>query len=111
MTEELDLARLAELQPLLGAELPEIVAGLVRELGVAIGELERAVSAGDLDAAARAAHASRNSALMLDAEPLLDVLLELESCARAGRGQAAQAKLLGLRESWRRLLTQLPQLP
>jgi len=110
VTGELDLTRLAQLQPLLGSQLPEIVTGLVRELGVAIGELERAVTAGDLDAAARAAHAARNSALMLDARPLLDALRELENAARAGRSDPVAIGLVGLRAEWRQLLAGLEQL-
>jgi len=111
VTGELDLTRLAKLQPLLGSRLPEIVTGLVRELGVAIDELGRAVTAGDLDAAARAAHAARNSALMLDARPLLNALRELENAARAGRSDTVTTSLVGLREGWRKLLAGLEQLP
>ncbi len=111
MTGELDLTRLAGLQPLLGSQLPEIVAGLVRDLGAAIDELERAVTVGDLDAAARAAHDARNSALMLDARLLLDALRELENAARAGRPDAVATGLVRLRAGWRKLLAGLEQLP
>jgi Hpt domain len=78
----LDLSQLRELQDLLGADVPEIVATLVRELGAAIERIDAAVAAGDLEAAGLAAHSARNSALMIDARPVLDALGEMELCAR-----------------------------
>ena len=60
--------------------------------------IEAGVAAGDL-ATALAAHAARNSALMLDAQPMLDALSETEAAARApdaaGRSRAAT-----LRPAW-----------
>ncbi len=83
VTPELDLKRLAELQELLGTELPDIVATLVEELTTAFEAIDAGLAGDDLGATAMAAHAARNSALMIDAQPLLAHLAELESAARA----------------------------
>jgi hypothetical protein len=97
---ELDLHRLAELQELLGTELPEIVATLVGELTRAISGIEAGLEAGDLGAVALAAHAARNSALMIDAQPVLGYLEELETSAREGEAAAASGANERLRASW-----------
>jgi HPt (histidine-containing phosphotransfer) domain-containing protein len=97
---ELDLRRLTELQELLGSELPEIVATLIDELTRAVAEVEAGIAAGDLAAAALAAHAARNSALMLDAKPMLDSLREIESGARAEDLDVARAGLARVRSAW-----------
>jgi len=97
---ELDLRRLTELQQLLGSELPVIVATLVDELTRAVAEIEAGIAAADLEAAALAAHAARNSALMLDAKPMLDSLREIESGARAENLAVARAGLELLRSAW-----------
>jgi HPt (histidine-containing phosphotransfer) domain-containing protein len=108
--DELDLTRLAELQGLLGIDLPEIVATLVRELETSIGELERAIGAGDLAAAALAAHAARNSALMIDAQPVLNALRDLETAARDDRPEAARAAGQALSQRWPQLRARLQRL-
>jgi hypothetical protein len=104
---ELDLARLAELPGVLGRELPEIVAILLRELTAAFADLAAAIETGDLIAAGRAAHAARNSALMIDAQPLLAGLADLESHARAGDMPGARIVHDGLRRRWPTLRGQL----
>jgi HPt (histidine-containing phosphotransfer) domain-containing protein len=103
MADELDLSRLAELRELLDSELPQIVETLVEELTRALQSITVALADGDLAAAALAAHAARNSALMIDARPLLDCLDGLESSAR--RDDAG-----GAREAQRRLETTWPPL-
>jgi hypothetical protein len=100
MDAELDLKRLADLQKLLGTELPEIVATLVGELNAAISAADAGLSSGNLDAVALAAHAARNSALMIDARPMLDCLAELETSSRHGQTAAAAAANQRLRASW-----------
>lgn len=106
---ELDLRRLVDLQKLLGQDLNEIVATLVWELDSALDATERALDAGDLAAAALAAHAARNSALMIDARSLLARLDELESGARHDdRGKAAAA-CRQLRTQWSLLRVRLKQ--
>jgi hypothetical protein len=97
---ELDLRRLAELQERLGAELPEIVATLVEEITRAVSEIEAGIASGDLAGAALAAHAARNSALMLDARPMLDSLSEIESGARSHDVGLARSGLDGVRAAW-----------
>lgn len=103
MDAELDLARLTELQELLGRHLSDIVATLVSELSAALGGVDRALEQGDLAEAALAAHAARNSALMIDARGMLDRLAELETGARCNDAQAA-------REAYRRLRAMWPEL-
>jgi hypothetical protein len=97
---ELDLTRLAELEETLGVELPQIVATLVEELDTAVADAQSSVGTGDLTAAALAAHAGRNSALMIGARPVLDALEALET--RAGRGdvKGAGEALASLRSRW-----------
>jgi len=97
---ELDLTRLTELQELLGSELSEIVATLVDEITRAVDEIEAGIADGDLRAAALAAHAARNSALMLDAKPTLDALRAIETGARDEDLVIAQEGLERLRSAW-----------
>ena len=89
MADELDLSRLAELGRLLDSGVPEIVATLLEELRRSLSAAEAALADGDLASAALAAHAARNSALMIGAQPLLDVLQALESSARADDREGA----------------------
>jgi hypothetical protein len=107
VSEELDLDRLAELPAALGRELSEIVAILLRELSDAFADLEAAIQIGDLGAAGRAAHSARNSALMIDAQPLLAGLADLEAHVRAGDMTGARIVHGGLRERWPRLRARL----
>jgi predicted lipoprotein with Yx(FWY)xxD motif len=97
---ELDLRRLAELQQSLDQTLPEIVATLVQELDRALAAIGPALAAGDLAAAALAAHAARNSALMIDARPLLAELDALESSARQDDAEGAQHAHERLTRNW-----------
>jgi hypothetical protein len=104
---ELDLTRLTELQRVLGAELPDIIDRLVGEIDAATASIEAGVSDGDLGSAAHAAHAARNSVLMLDAQPVLRALSQIESGARTGDERAARSGLEDLQAAWpglRRLL-------
>jgi hypothetical protein len=107
MADELDLSRLAELQELLDSELPQIVETLVEELTRALDAIGPALDGGDLAAAALAAHAARNSALMIGARPLLDRLDALESSARGDDANGAREAQRRLQETWPRLCAQL----
>ncbi|MGH2869009.1 MAG: hypothetical protein ACRDNK_15805 [Solirubrobacteraceae bacterium] len=107
MQPELDLGRLAELEGLLGRGVPEIVGTLVTELTSAMAGIEAGVAAGDLDAAAVATHAARNSALMLNAKPMLDALREIEAAARVPNVARARAGLNDLRPVWEALRARL----
>jgi hypothetical protein len=104
---ELDLGRLAELEELLGRGVREIVDTLVTELTRAMAGIEAGVAAGDLAAAALAAHEARNSALMLNAEPMLAALREIEAAARAPDVIRAQTGLDDLRPVWDALRARL----
>jgi HPt (histidine-containing phosphotransfer) domain-containing protein len=107
MAVELDLSRLVALRQLLGSELPEIVETLVEELRRALSAIATALDDGDLATAALAAHAARNSALMIDARPLLDALDALESSARRNHVNGARQAHRRLDEAWPPLRSQL----
>jgi hypothetical protein len=110
MDVELDLRRLAELQELLGTELAEIVATLIGELTRAMSGIDAGLDAGDLDAVALAAHAARNSALMIDARPMLDHLEALETSAREGEPEAATKANDRVRAGWPTLRERLDRI-
>ena len=107
MSSELDLSRLAELQELLGADLSAIVATLLTELDTAIADIETGLAAGDLRQVAQGAHSARNSALMIDARPLLDALAHLEAGARAGELAATRTAHGELEMAWAPLRARL----
>src|ERR1700730_14357956 len=107
MKVQLDLKRLAEVQDLMGAELPEIVGSLAESMRANVERLEESMAAEDLDGAARAAHACRNDALMVGAQELLEALTELETAARAGELRAASEALERTRSVWPATLEQL----
>jgi hypothetical protein len=107
MADELDLSRLAELQQLLNSGLPQIVDTLLEELDRAVAAIGGALDDGDLAAAGLAAHAARNSALMIDARPLLAALDALESGARRDDAQAARQAHRLVGETWPPLRAQL----
>lgn len=111
MPAEFDAARLAELQDLLGTDLDAIVATLVRELSQAIDAVADGLAARDLDAVSRAAHAARNSALMIDAGPLLERLAALESAARRADMAAALEAQAQLAAAWPGLRRRLERAP
>jgi HPt (histidine-containing phosphotransfer) domain-containing protein len=104
---ELDVSRLSELEELLGTERATIVRTLVTELTAAVGRIDAGLQSGDLTEVAAAAHAARNSALMIDAQPLLHVLRQLETCARHDEPEGAIAAQARLRGVWSRLRIRL----
>jgi HPt (histidine-containing phosphotransfer) domain-containing protein len=97
---ELELRRLAQIQEVLGADLPEIVGGMVDSMSTAIAQVEDAMAGDELDRAAKAAHACRNDALMIGARRLLVALTELENAARGGQERLAREQLAEVREAW-----------
>jgi hypothetical protein len=107
VSDELDLSRLAELQQLLDSGLPQIIGTLLNELDRALGAIGEALDDGDLAAAALAAHAARNSALMISARPLLAALEALEEGARRDDAQAARQAQCRVGEAWPPLRSQL----
>jgi hypothetical protein len=107
MADELDLSRLSGLQELLDSGLPEIVDTLLQELDRSVGAIDSALDEGDLGAAALAAHAARNSALMIDARPLLTALEAMESGARRDDAQATRQAHSRIKEAWPPLRSQL----
>jgi HPt (histidine-containing phosphotransfer) domain-containing protein len=104
---ELDVSRLSELQELLGTGVPAIVHTLLTELTTAVTRIDEGLEAGDLGEVAAAAHAGRNSALMIDAQPVLSALRQLETCARNDEAAGAMAARESLQEAWPRLRRQL----
>jgi HPt (histidine-containing phosphotransfer) domain-containing protein len=106
-TPELDVSRLSELHELLGTEVPAIVRTLVTELTTAVARIDEGLQSGDLSGVAAAAHAARNSALMVDAQPVLLVLKQVETCARKNERDGAVAAGASLRMAWPRLRRQL----
>jgi HPt (histidine-containing phosphotransfer) domain-containing protein len=104
---ELDVGRLTELEELLGTDREAIVGTLVTELTTEVAQIDEGLQSGDLAQVAAAAHAARNSALMIDAQPVLRVLKELETCARAGKPDEAAVARARLRRAWPRLRRQL----
>lgn len=104
---ELELERLAQIQEIMGARLPEILGGIVRTLTAAIEQLEDAMGSGELERAAKTAHAARNDALMIGAKQLLMSLTEVEASAREGRAEDASHALADVRDAWPRTRDEL----
>jgi HPt (histidine-containing phosphotransfer) domain-containing protein len=102
MAAEFDLERLAQIRDVMGSSLPELVGGMLETMSDAIEQSERAVRVGDLDRAAKAAHACRNDALMLGARELLRDLQDLEQTARAGELVLAQDAMARVHDAWPR---------
>jgi hypothetical protein len=105
--DELDLRRLLELQRVLGTDLAEIVGNLVTDIERAVDEIDTGMVSGDSRIVAHGAHAARNSALMLDAQPMLDALGEIEVSARAGDLAGAAGGLERLNSTWPAVRTRL----
>jgi HPt (histidine-containing phosphotransfer) domain-containing protein len=97
---DLDLERLAQIQDVMGIELPELIDGMLASMDAAIEDAERAAAAGELDRSAKAAHSCRNDALMLGAKQLLAALSELEQAARDGDHVQTGTALRALRDVW-----------
>jgi hypothetical protein len=94
------VARLRQLQEHLGAGLAEIVATLIAQLDTATAGIEAGLASNEMDAVAVAAHAARNSALLLDARPLLDALRTVEIGARDHEPEVARSGLTQLQAAW-----------
>jgi hypothetical protein len=98
---ELELERLAQIQEIMGARLPEILGGIVRSLTGAIEQVGDAMRSGELERATEAAHAAGNDALMIiGTRQLLLSLTEVESCAHEGRAEDASHALADVRDAW-----------
>jgi|BarGraIncu00222A_1022003.scaffolds.fasta_scaffold67215_2 hypothetical protein len=104
----LDHARLDQLQQHLGLTRAEIVATLTTELARAMAGIDSALADGDLASAGLAAHTARNSALMIDAQPLLQRLGAVEASARSGNLQAACLARDAAGRAWSALRDELP---
>ena len=100
MTVELDLRRLDQVVEVLGTTVPEIVSGIVDTLDRTLGQLASHVERRELEQAAKVAHACRNDALLVAAQPLLRILSELEQAARDGRSEDARAAHARLAVAW-----------
>jgi hypothetical protein len=104
---ELDVSRLEAIGVQLGQTAGDVAATLRMELARALDEIDAGVDAGDGEAIAIAAHAARNSALMIAARPTLAVLDKLESAARVRDLPRAAAAAHELQERWTALRAQL----
>lgn len=104
---ELDLTRLTEIDRVLGNGVPEIIKALISDIADAVTEIESGFSAGDSEAVALAAHAARNSALMLDAHPMLESLSTIEAAARADDLRAAGENREQMESNWTALRSAL----
>jgi hypothetical protein len=100
MKVELHLERLEQIQEVLGADVAEIVTGMLATLSEAIRDAERGMAEADLDATAKAAHAARNDAVLVGAHDLLAALTDLEQAAGRGEASTAEAALETLRRVW-----------
>jgi hypothetical protein len=107
---ELDLQRLARLRDALGGESSQIARTLRDEMSGALDAIDAGLRDGDMNAVALASHAARNSALLIDARPVLAHLNELERCARCDEHQATLAARERLTPSWSLLLRRLSQI-
>jgi hypothetical protein len=86
-----DPARLRALADNLG-QTPEAIARTLHdELRAARAQIDVGLTGGDLVAVGDGAHAARNSALMVGAQPLLAELRALETSADGGELEAARA--------------------
>jgi hypothetical protein len=97
---QLELERLEQIQQVMDTGVPEIVAGMLETMSNAVEQVERAMIELDLAAAAKAAHAARNDALLVGARALLGALTEVEEAARGGDATTTGAALLSLRRVW-----------
>ena len=97
---ELDLERIAKLEDLLGAQLPEILDALVAGIYEQVDRAEEALDSGRPQDAIQPAHRCRNDALMVGAQPMLAALSDLEYGSRGDRLEDAHAAMQRLREVW-----------
>jgi HPt (histidine-containing phosphotransfer) domain-containing protein len=100
MNSEFDLARIAELQQVMGADAATIIASMLASMTSAIEEVETALDAGNLDRVTQAAHRCRNDALMLGAKQLQEALTAIEAATRDHDESRAREALTGLRAVW-----------
>jgi len=107
---ELDLQRLERLEDVLDTDRGKIVDTLRHELERMISSIDSGLRDGDLAAVAAAAHSGRNSALMIDAQPVLADLEDVERCARSGQPEAAASAHGRLCQSWQALSARLAEI-
>jgi hypothetical protein len=97
---DLDPGRLSDLRVFSRVELEQISADTIAAIAAQLDALERAFSAGDLTAAAEAAHQARNETLAIGAREMSDVFGSLERAANEGRAAPARAASGQAREIW-----------
>lgn len=95
--------RLTALARQLGQTPREVAQVLHEELERDLAALAAGLGEGDVEAISRATHAARNSVLMLDEEPTLALLREIDTAARAGDLEAARHVRGRLARRWERL--------
>jgi HPt (histidine-containing phosphotransfer) domain-containing protein len=97
---QLDAGRLRDLQVFTEDELRDIGRGAISALVEQLGELERALSEGDLQVVAETAHRARNETLVVGARELGQALQSVEDAARAGRSSLVGDALATARALW-----------
>lgn len=95
-----DLARVIQLEEILGTELGEVVNSLVRSVDLELDNVDQALAAGRPEDAVHPAHRARNDGLMVGAGPLLAALIEVETASSRGELEPARAALQRVREVW-----------
>jgi hypothetical protein len=106
----LDRSRLDAIATQLGETAADVAATLRSELGRALADIDAGLAAAAPEAVALAAHAARNSALMIAAGPTLAALDELERAARADDLKTAAVAAGRLRQRWPPLRAQLERI-
>ncbi len=107
MAAPLDPKRIAELEDLLGADFGSLIDSLEQSIATALEDASTALAAGDLAAAAFAAHHCRNDALMVGAAELQRQLAELEAAARGDDVATARTAITRARQLWPQAREQL----
>jgi hypothetical protein len=110
MTVDLDLSRLDQVVEVLGTTVPEMVTRIANTLDETLALLASHVDRGELEPAAKVAHACRNDALLVAAQPLLRILSEVEQASREGhleQARTAHAQLATVWPQTRRALAEI----
>ncbi len=107
--DSLDRARLDAIAAHLQEPVATVARTLHAELSAERARIDAGLGAGDLETVGDAVHAARNSALMIDAGPVIAGLREVQRAVRADAAEQARAAAAGLQPELDRLLQALAQ--